>query len=102
MARARHQLARIAAVRGDWTAAEQLAHQALADQAERGDHLDIPDSLDVLAEIAAGLDSHQEAARLLGAAGRARAELGLARWQTEQERAEALTERLREALGDEP
>jgi predicted ATPase/DNA-binding CsgD family transcriptional regulator len=100
IARARHQLARIAAARGDWAAAEQLAHQALADQAERGDHLDVPDSLDVLAEIAAELDSHQEAARLLGAAGRARAELGLARWQTEQQRAEALTERLREALGD--
>jgi DNA-binding CsgD family transcriptional regulator len=100
VARARHQLARVAAVRGAWAAAEQLAHEALADQAERGDHLDIPDSLDVLAEVAAGLQSHQEAARLLGAAGRARAELGLARWQTEQERAEALTQRLREALGD--
>jgi DNA-binding CsgD family transcriptional regulator len=100
VARARHQLARVAAVRGDWTAAEQLAHEALADQADRGDRLDIPDSLDVLAEVAAGLQSHQEAARLLGAAGRARAELALVRWQTEQERAEALTQRLREALGD--
>jgi DNA-binding CsgD family transcriptional regulator len=100
VARARHQLARVAAVRGDWAAAEQLAHEALADQAERGDHLDIPDSLDVLAEIAAGLHSHQEAARLLGAAGGVRAELGLARWQTEQERAEALMQRLHEALGD--
>jgi predicted ATPase/DNA-binding CsgD family transcriptional regulator len=100
VARARHQLARIAAARADWTAAEQLAHAALADQAERGDHLDIPDSLDVLAEVAAGLESHQEAARLHGAAGRARTELGLARWQTEQERVEALTGRLREALGD--
>ena len=100
VARARHQLARVAAVRGDWAAAEHMAHEALADHAERGDHLDIPDSLDVLAEVAAGLESHQDAARLLGAAGRARAELGLARWQTEQERAEALTQRLREALGD--
>ena len=100
VARARHQLARVAAVRGDWAAAEQLAHEALADQAERGDHIDVPDSLDVLAEVAAGLESHEEAARLLGAAGRARAELGLARWQTEQERAEALVQRLREALGD--
>ena len=99
LARARHQLARVAAASGDWAAAEHLAHEALAEQAERGDHLDIPDSLDVLAEVAAGLQSHQEAARLLGAAGRARAELGLARWQTEQERAEALTQRLRKALG---
>jgi hypothetical protein len=58
------------------------------------------DSLDALAEVAAGLESHQEAARLLGAAERARADLGLARWTTEQERAEALAQRLREALGD--
>jgi DNA-binding CsgD family transcriptional regulator len=93
-ARARHQLARVAAARGDWAAAEQLAHEALAGQAERGDHLDVPDSLDVLAEIAAGLESRQEAARLLAAAGRARAELGLARWQPEQERADALAEQL--------
>ncbi len=100
VARARHQLARVAAVRGDWAAAEQLAHEALADQAERGDHIDVPDSLDVLAQVAAGLESHEEAARLLGAAGRARAELGLARWQTEEERAEALVQRLCEALGD--
>ena len=100
VARARHQLARVAAVRGDWAAAEQLAHEALADQAERGDHLVIPEYLDTLADIAAGLHSHQEAARLLGAAGGVRTELGLARWQTEQERAEALMQRLREALGD--
>ena len=100
VARARHQLARVAAVRGDWAAAEHLAHDALADQAERGDHLDVPDSLDLLAEVAAGLESHQEAARLLGAADRAHAELGLARWQTAQGRADALTQRLREALGD--
>jgi predicted ATPase/DNA-binding CsgD family transcriptional regulator len=100
VARARHQLGRVAAARGDWTAAEQLAHEALAAQAGRGDHLDIPDSLDALAEVAAGLESHQEAARLLGAAGRARTALGLARWQTEQERAEVLTQRVGEALGD--
>jgi predicted ATPase/class 3 adenylate cyclase/DNA-binding CsgD family transcriptional regulator len=101
MARARHQLARIAAARGEWATAEQLAHEALAEQAERGDHLDAPDSLDALAEIAAGLESHQEAARLLGAADRARADLGIARWSPAQERAEALAQRMREALGEE-
>jgi predicted ATPase/class 3 adenylate cyclase/DNA-binding CsgD family transcriptional regulator len=100
MARARHQLARVAAARGDWAAAEHLAHEALGDQAERGDHLDIPDSLDALADVAAGLESHQESARLLGAAGRARSDLGLERWRLEQERSDALAQRLREALGD--
>ena len=100
MARARHQLARVAAARGDWAAAERLAHQALGDQAQRGERLDIPDTLDTFAEVAAGLESHREAARLLGAAGRARADLGLARWSPEQQRSEALAERLREALGE--
>ena len=99
MARAHQQLARVAACGGNWSGAEQLAHQALECQAERGDHLDVPDTFDALAEIAAGLESHQEAARLLGAAGRARADLGLARWRPEQERAGALAEPLREALG---
>jgi len=100
MARAHYQLARIAAARGDWAAAEHLAHQALGDQAQRGDHFEMPDSLDALAEVAAGLERHQEAARLLGAAGRARADLGVARWKPEQQRSEALADRLREALGD--
>jgi len=50
--------------------------------------------------VAAGLESYQEASRLLGAAGRARTQLGLARWKPEQERFEALAQRLRDALGD--
>jgi predicted ATPase/class 3 adenylate cyclase/DNA-binding CsgD family transcriptional regulator len=100
VARARNQLARAASARGDWSAAEQLAHEALADQAERGDHLDVPDSLDALAEIAAGLDNHDEAARLLGAADRARSDFGLVRWGPEQERMDAIAQQLREALGD--
>jgi predicted ATPase/class 3 adenylate cyclase/DNA-binding CsgD family transcriptional regulator len=98
-ARARNQLARIAATAADWATAEQLAHQALGDQAQRGERLDIPDSIDTLAEVAAGLESHREAARLLGAADRVRGDLRLARWRPEQERSEALALRLRGALG---
>ncbi|MDT7582922.1 MAG: hypothetical protein QOE32_472, partial [Pseudonocardiales bacterium] len=98
-ARARNQLARIAATAADWATAEQLAHQALGDQAQRGERLDIPDSLDALAEVAAGLESHREAARLLGAADRVRGDLRLARWRPEQERSEALALRLRGTLG---
>ncbi len=100
-ARARTELARIAADRGDWTTAEQLAHQALAAQAERGDDIDVPDSLDALAEVAAGLEGHTEASRLMGAAARARAELGLVRWTPEQARTGTLSRRLVEALGNE-
>jgi len=100
MARARCQLARAAAARADWSAAELLAHQALADQTERGDRLDVPASLDALSEIAAGLESYQEAGRLLGAANRARTDFGLARWQPEQQRSVQLAHWLRETLGD--
>jgi len=100
-ARAHTQLARIAAARGDWTTAEQLAHQALAAQAERGGYVDVPDSLDALAEVAAGLEGHTEASRLTGAAARARDELGLVRWIPEQERTDTLSLRLVEALGRE-
>jgi predicted ATPase/class 3 adenylate cyclase/DNA-binding CsgD family transcriptional regulator len=100
VARARHQLARVAAAREEWPAAEHLAHQALADQVERGDHLDIPDSLDALAEVALRLGSCPEAARLLSAAGGARAQLGIARWKPEDEHAAELGQRLRAALGD--
>lgn len=102
MSRARHQLARIAAAREDWAAADHLAHEALSDQAERGDHLDVPDSLDALSQIAAGLGSHEESARLLGAADRARTDLGILRWSPEQERSEELAQRLGDVLGEEP
>jgi len=95
------QLARIAAARGDWTTAEKLAHQALAAQAERGDHLHVPDSLDALAEVSAELEEHTGASRLMGAAERARDELGLVRWIPEQERMDALSVQLVEALGHE-
>jgi len=101
IARACHQLGRIAATGGDWAAAEQLAHKALAAQAERGDRVDIPDSLDALADVAAGLESQQEAARLLGAASRARADLGLARWKIDEVRADQLAQWLRDTIGDE-
>ena len=100
-ARARTQLARVAAARGDWSTAEHLAHEALAAQAERGDHINVPDSLDALAEVAAGLEGHTEASRLIGAAARARAELRLVRWTHEQERTVTLSLRLVKALGHE-
>jgi predicted ATPase/DNA-binding CsgD family transcriptional regulator len=100
IARARHQLARVATAGGDRSAAERLAHEALGAQVERGDRLDMPDSLDALADIAAAAERHQECARLLGAAEGARADLGLARWRTEHDRADALAQRLRETIGD--
>jgi len=52
-----------------------------------------------LAEVAAGLESHTEAARILGAAERARRELGFVAWPAQRAALAALTARLGEALG---
>lgn len=100
VALARHELGRLAAGRGDWACAERLLHDSLQALVEGEQHVYIPDSLEGLAEVAAGLAAHAEAARLLAAAGRARADLGLVRWTGEHERWKALERELREALGD--
>ncbi len=101
IARSRIQLARIASARGDWAGAEALAHKALATHAQRAENLDLPDTLDALAEVATGLQSLEEAARLIGAADQVRADLGLVRWLPEQERADAVTRQLTVELGEE-
>ena len=98
---ARQELGRLAAGRMDWSEAESVQHEALVAFAEGGHDAYVPDSLEALAEVAAGLESHAEAARLLAAAGRVRADFGIARWMPEAELWEALEQRLREALGEE-
>jgi hypothetical protein len=60
----------------------------------------IPDCLHALAEVAAGLHAHYDAARLFAAAGRARAEITVVRTPPEEEHWAAIDSRLREALGD--
>jgi DNA-binding CsgD family transcriptional regulator len=54
----------------------------------------------LLAQAAAALESAEEAARILGAAERAREELGRVRWRHEQSAIDDLLERLRLALGE--
>ena len=76
----REVLARVAIHRCEWAVADSLAHEALGARFEIGALAWLPQSLDRLAQVAAGLESHIEAARLLGAAERARSDLGLARW----------------------
>jgi DNA-binding CsgD family transcriptional regulator len=56
--------------------------------------------LDALAEVAAGLESQEEAVRLLAAAGRARAELGTVRWRPERNHWAKLEASLRERMGE--
>jgi hypothetical protein len=98
---AEHELGRLAAGRRDWSQAERLLHDALAALVDGGHRLHIPDSLEALAEVAGGLESYAEAARLLAAAERARPELGIVRWAPEHEHFQTLVHQLRAALGDE-
>ena len=97
---AKEQLARLAVARGEPGPAENLLHQAIAAYLESGAWRYVPQALDVLADIAASLEGHEEAARILGAADRARDELGLARPPHDIERRSELERALREQLGD--
>jgi predicted ATPase/DNA-binding CsgD family transcriptional regulator len=101
VARAHTQLARIHGASGDWAGADHFARRALTAQIERRDDLDIPDTLDALAEVGAGVDEFLESSRLLGASALARSQLGLMRWKHEQAWADGLRQRLIDAIGDE-
>jgi predicted ATPase/class 3 adenylate cyclase/DNA-binding CsgD family transcriptional regulator len=98
---AKHELGRLAAARRDWSEAERLLHDALAALVGGGHRLHVPDSLEALAEVAAGLESYEEAARLLSAAERARKELAIARWLPEHEHFKTLARELEATLGGE-
>jgi DNA-binding CsgD family transcriptional regulator len=96
---ARLTLGRLAAARGEWTAAREhaLAH---LDACVEGGHLTyLPGCLDGLAEVAAGLQAHEDAVRLFAAAERARAEIGMVRVPPEESHWAAIDVRLRVALG---
>jgi DNA-binding CsgD family transcriptional regulator/tetratricopeptide (TPR) repeat protein len=88
-----------ALARGEWSEAERLAHRSLAIAAEHELAGAVSPALDVLATAAAGLESFEEAARILGAAERSRQEVGRIRWGGEQATVEALADRLRGELG---
>jgi predicted ATPase/class 3 adenylate cyclase/DNA-binding CsgD family transcriptional regulator len=90
---------RLAAGRKHLTEAESLLHDALAVRFEYQILLNLPQTFDALAEVAAGLESYEEAARILGAAQRARADLGLERWLPDRPRFAQLEQDLRTALG---
>jgi DNA-binding CsgD family transcriptional regulator len=91
---------RLAGGQEQWTEAENLFHDALAVRVRHRILLNIPQTFDALAEVAAGLESYEEAARMLGAAQRARADLGLERWRPDRARFAQLEEDLRTALGE--
>ncbi len=93
-------LACVALARGEASEAERLAHKALGTAIEHELPPYVFPSLDVLAAVAAALASFEEAGRILGAAERAREELGRVRWAPEQAIVEELQERLCAELGE--
>jgi predicted ATPase/class 3 adenylate cyclase/DNA-binding CsgD family transcriptional regulator len=99
---AAHQLlAQLAVGRGEWSEAERLAHNTLTQRVELRVRMGLPEILDVLAQVAAGLESFTEAARLLGAAERARSELAVMRWPPDAPTFRELEQRLERHLGSE-
>jgi predicted ATPase len=100
IASAKEILGRLAAARSDWARAEALVHEALTIRADHELLLWVPQTFDALAEIAAGLDRHEDAARTLGIAHRARADLGLERWAPDATGFAQLEHTLRESLGE--
>jgi predicted ATPase/class 3 adenylate cyclase/DNA-binding CsgD family transcriptional regulator len=79
--------------------AERLAHVALADAIDHNCAAQVKVALDVLACVAAALESHEESARILGAAERAQEAVGHVRWAPEQDAIERLRSRLSAELG---
>jgi DNA-binding CsgD family transcriptional regulator len=61
----------------------------------------LPESLDLLAQVAAGLQSYTEAARLVGAAERARSDLAVVRWAPDAPAYRELAELIEEQMGSE-
>jgi DNA-binding CsgD family transcriptional regulator len=94
-------LAVVALAQGEASEAEGLAHKSLATAIEHELPPYVFPALDVLAASAVALESFEEAARIFGAAERARKDLGRVRWAREQATLDALQERLCAALGEE-
>jgi DNA-binding CsgD family transcriptional regulator len=102
VAGARELLGRLAVERGEWTEADRLAHESLAERLEIGALVFLPQTLDLLAQVAAGLESYVEAVRLLGAADRARSELSVVRWPPDGPAFEELEQLLEDRLDSGP
>ena len=93
-------LALLAVGRGEYIDAETLLHEALALRVKHELFLNLPRTLDALAEVAAGLESHEEAVRILGIAQRTRNDRDLVRWAPDNARLAELERALRSTLGD--
>jgi predicted ATPase/class 3 adenylate cyclase/DNA-binding CsgD family transcriptional regulator len=103
LTRAKLAAGRVAATRGEFALAENKIHEAIGVALPRGFRPLLADALAALAVVAAGVGSHEEAARLLGASDRAMEDLdGRTRWKDDQAQLDELLERLEAELGPEP
>ncbi|MGH9120824.1 MAG: hypothetical protein ACRDYC_02595, partial [Acidimicrobiales bacterium] len=98
-ASARELIARGHMDRGQFAEAEALLHDALADRVGVGAAVWTAPTLYPLAQVAAAVESNTEAARLLGAADGALADLGIARWALDAPRITELEQTLEVRLG---
>jgi predicted ATPase/DNA-binding CsgD family transcriptional regulator len=99
LGRAARVRAEISARKGDLQEAESLAHEALNLAREAGDQLGLVDALELLARLAADLESHKEAVRLWAAADSFRNQLGYARFPVDQAPHEGALFQVKETLG---
>lgn len=92
--------ARVAITLDEPDKAEHDAHGALSYATEYGIRLGLPDTIEVLADLAGRAESRPEAARLLGAAEAMRQRSGEVRFTVYQSVYDASVAALREALGE--
>ncbi len=90
--------ARIEIARGDVARAEREAYDALTIGAETGTVIELPNTLEVIAELAANSGSNREAARLFGAADAVRQRTGEIRFKVLDAEYDAAVATLREAM----
>src|SRR3954452_3790877 len=100
IARAKEVLGRLAAARGRWSIAEDLLHDALAARLQGGHELGMSQILEALSEVRAGTADDRDAARLLGAARRARRNMGTVPWAPDQPALAAVERDGRSRLGE--
>jgi DNA-binding CsgD family transcriptional regulator len=99
-AKARLTLGHLAARSGEWRAAERLHHEALDAIARSGLRLELASALEALAEVATGMRTSKDAARLLGAADRARRDRGPIAWPAHDAEVQQLRRNVRDAVGN--
>lgn len=101
LGRTLHHRGRLARARDDLQLAEDLQHEALETMMSLGDLAGLVEVLEALAGLATVLESHREAARLLGAAQRLRDETGYVRFPIDAPAWEADRSAAISALGEE-